>query len=105
MAQGLWMLARQQGAAAAAGIGVVFHHLIHPLDRQQLQPGSGMARLAATLGPLPLRRSGGLKPGPSLEGGFEELRKLRPIRSRSSESSVARAVRWFRRYSFSCLSV
>ncbi|MEB3349499.1 MAG: hypothetical protein VKO00_05715 [Cyanobacteriota bacterium] len=30
--------APQQGAAAAAGIGVVLHHLIHPLNRQQLRP-------------------------------------------------------------------
>ena len=44
------------------------------------------------LRPLPLRRSGGLNPGPSLEGDFEELRELRPIRSRSWASSVARAV-------------
>jgi hypothetical protein len=28
---------------------VVLHHLIHPLDRQQLRPGSWMARLSATL--------------------------------------------------------
>ena len=27
--------------------------------------------------PLPLRRAGGLNPGPSLEGGLEELRELR----------------------------
>ena len=49
MAQGVWILSIQQRAAAAAGIGVVLHHLIHPLDRQRLRPGSGMARLAAAL--------------------------------------------------------
>ena len=37
MAQGSGVLALQQGAATATGIGVVFHHLIHPLDRQQLR--------------------------------------------------------------------
>jgi hypothetical protein len=55
-----------------------------------------MARLAASLRPLPLRRSGGLKPGPSLEGDLEELRELRPIRCRSLSNSVARAVSWTR---------
>jgi hypothetical protein len=34
MAQWVWILSIQQRAAAAAGIGVVLHHLIHPLDRQ-----------------------------------------------------------------------
>ena len=37
MAQGSGVLALQQGAATATGIGVVLHHLIHPLDRQQLR--------------------------------------------------------------------
>lgn len=35
MAQGSWVFSPQQGATAAAGIAVVFHHFIHPLDRQQ----------------------------------------------------------------------
>ena len=49
MAQGLWIISQQQLAATAASIRVVLHHLIHPLDRQQLRPGSWMARLSATL--------------------------------------------------------
>jgi hypothetical protein len=47
MAQWVWIFSSQQRAAAAAGIGVVLYHLIHPLDRQRLRPGSWMARLAA----------------------------------------------------------
>ena len=46
----------------AAGIGVVLHHLIHPLDRQQPRSRAGMARLTAALAATalaPLRR---LKP-------------------------------------------
>jgi len=39
MAQRIWILTLQQSAAAAAGIRVVFDHLIHSLDRQQLRPG------------------------------------------------------------------
>ncbi len=49
MAQGLWIISQQQLAATAASIRVVLHHLIHPLDRQQLRPGSWRARLSATL--------------------------------------------------------
>lgn len=49
MAHRLWIISLEQNASASAGIGVVFHHLIHPLDRQQLRPRSGMARLAAAL--------------------------------------------------------
>ena len=47
MAQRIRILAVQQGAAAAAGVQVVVHHLIHPLDRQQLRARAGMAWLAA----------------------------------------------------------
>jgi hypothetical protein len=43
------VLVEQQGVGAAAGVRVVRHHLIHPLDRQQLDPGFWMARLAALL--------------------------------------------------------
>jgi hypothetical protein len=49
VAQWGWILSIQQRAAAATGLGVVLHHLIHSLDRQRLRPGSGMARLAASL--------------------------------------------------------
>jgi hypothetical protein len=38
LAHGGWVLSLQQGAAVSAGIGVVLHHLIHPLNRQQLRP-------------------------------------------------------------------
>ena len=40
---------------------------------------------------------------PSLEGGLEEWRGRRPIRSRRLASSVAKAVSWVRSCSFSCL--
>jgi hypothetical protein len=92
MAQRIWILSRQQRAATAAGIRVVFHHLINPLKRQQLWPRPGMARLATALAATALaslrrlvarRASAQRYPGRSLEGGLEELRELRPIRSRS----------------------
>jgi hypothetical protein len=47
MPQRLWILTLQQGAAAAAGIGVVIHHRIHALDWQQLRTSAGMTLLAA----------------------------------------------------------
>ena len=37
MAQEIRILSLQQRAATPAGIGVVFHHFIHPLDRPQLR--------------------------------------------------------------------
>lgn len=49
MPQWLWILSLQQLATTAASIRVVLHHLIHPLDRQQLRPGSWRARLSATI--------------------------------------------------------
>ena len=49
MAHWVWILSIQQHPAAATGIGVVLHHLIHSLDRQQLRPESWMARLAAAV--------------------------------------------------------
>ena len=58
---------------------MVLHHLIHPLDRQQLRATAGVARLATTLAATalaPLRRLGVRRtyaqrwPGPSLEGGY-----------------------------------
>ena len=42
-------------------------------------PAPGWLGWPPRLRPLPLRRCGGLNPGPSLEGGFEELGELRPI--------------------------
>jgi hypothetical protein len=84
---------RQQRGAVLAGFGVVFHHRIHSLNRQQLRPRSGMALLAAAFAATALAPfSSGLNPWPSLEGGLEELRELRPIRSRRLASSVAKAV-------------
>ena len=62
MPQRLWIIALQQGAAAAAGLRVVLHHLIHPLDRQQLRPRSWMARLSATLAATTFASLGWLKP-------------------------------------------
>ncbi len=49
MADGIRIISPQQRAAAAAGIRVVLHHRIHPLDRQQLRATAGVARLATTL--------------------------------------------------------
>ena len=46
MTQRIWILSLKQRAAVLAGFGVVFHHRIHPLNRQQLRPRSVMARLA-----------------------------------------------------------
>ena len=69
MAQRLWINTVQQLTATAAGLGVVLHHLIHPLDRQQFRTGSWMARLAAPLAVTalaPLRR---LKPR-AIAGGW-----------------------------------
>ncbi len=54
-------------------------------------PDPGYPGWLPRLRPLLLRRSGGLKPGPSLDGSLEELRQRRTIRSHSSESSGARA--------------
>lgn len=62
MAQGLGILTLQQLAATAACLWVVLHHLIQPLDRQQLRPGSGMARLATALVTTALAPLWGLEP-------------------------------------------
>jgi hypothetical protein len=111
MPQGGWILSIQQRVAAAASLGVVLHHLIHPLDRQQLRPRSGKARLATAFAATALashrrlvarRASAQQYPGPSLEGGLEELRELRPIRFRSWASSLAWSVSWLRSCSTSC---
>ncbi len=61
MAQRIWILTLQQSAAAAAGIRVVVHHLIHPLDRQQLRARAGMAWLAAAFAATALATLRGLK--------------------------------------------
>ena len=55
----------------AAGIGVLLHHLIHMLDRQQLRPRSWMARLAAVLAATALAPLWWLKPKP-VTGGLLE---------------------------------
>ena len=70
MAQRIRILALKQGAAAAAGIGVMVHHLIHPLDRQQLRPRSRMTRLTAALAATALAPCRRLKPGPIAGGRF-----------------------------------
>ena len=70
MAQRIWVFSPQQGAAAAAGIGVVVHHLIHPLDRQQLRPSAGMARLTAALAATALAPCRRLKARPVTGGRF-----------------------------------
>ena len=70
MPQGLWILTLQQRAAAAAGIRVTLHHLTPPLDRQQLRPGSGMTRLAATLAATAMASLRWLQPRPIAGGWF-----------------------------------
>jgi hypothetical protein len=70
MAQGLWIISPQQLAATAASIRVVLHHLIHPLDRQQLRPGSWMARLSATLAATTFTPLWRLKPRTIAGGRF-----------------------------------
>jgi hypothetical protein len=68
MPQWLWIISLEQGAAAMARLRVMLDDLVNPLDRQQLRPGSWMARLAATaFTPL-----WWLNPRPSLEGVLEE---------------------------------
>ena len=70
MAQGFWINTVQQLTATAAGIGVVIHHLIHPLDRQQFRPTAGMARLTAALAATALAPLWRLKPKPITGGRF-----------------------------------
>jgi len=70
MTQGLWILSIQQGAATAARLGVVVHHLIHPLDRQRLRPGSRVAWLAATLAATALAPLQRLETRPIAGGRF-----------------------------------
>ncbi len=70
MTHRLWIISLEQSAAAAAGIGVVFHHLIHPLDRQQFRPTAGMARLTAALAATALAPLWRLKPKPVTGGWF-----------------------------------
>ena len=65
MAQRMGILALKQGAAAAAGIRVVFDHLIHPFNRQQLRPCVGMTRLTAALAATALAALWWLKPRPA----------------------------------------
>ena len=69
MKQWIWINTVKQLISAAAGIRVVIHHLIHPLNRQQFRPTAGMSCWPQAGRPVPLRRSGGLNSSPSLEGG------------------------------------
>ena len=68
MGQRIQIFAVQQGATAAASIGMVFHHFIYPLDRQQLLPGSLIATLAAAFAVTVFSLYRRLKPGP-IAGG------------------------------------
>ena len=62
MAQRRWILSLQQGAAAAAGVRVVLHHILNSLNRQQLWAGSWMARLATPLAATAFTPLGRLEP-------------------------------------------
>jgi hypothetical protein len=46
---GLWIVSLQQGAAAAAGLGVVIQHVVAALYWQQLRTDTGVPLLAAAL--------------------------------------------------------
>jgi hypothetical protein len=71
MAQRLQILSLKQNAATAAGIGVLLHHLIHPLDRQELRTGSWMTRLAAPLAATAFATLGRLETRAIAGGRFE----------------------------------
>ena len=73
MAQRLWILSLQHGAATAASIRLVLHHLIHPLERQQLRPGSWMTRLTAPLAATAFTPLWRLKPRTNAGGRFGEV--------------------------------
>jgi hypothetical protein len=47
MPQWLWIISLEQGAAATARLRVMLDDLVNPLNRQQLRPGSWMARLCS----------------------------------------------------------
>jgi len=70
MAQRIWILSLKQRSATAAGIRVVFHHLINPLKRQQLWPRPGMARLATALASTALASLRRLEPSAVTGGRF-----------------------------------
>jgi len=59
--QRLKVVSLPQGAAAAAGIRVVIHHLADTLDRQQFRLTAGMTLLAAPLGATAFAAFGRLK--------------------------------------------
>ena len=59
-----WVLALQHGVAAAAGVRVVVHNRIHPLNRQQPRPSALMPQLATALAATALALIGWLKARP-----------------------------------------
>lgn len=78
MAQRIWINTSQQLIATVAGIRVVIHHLIHPLNRQQFRPTGEMALLAAPLAATALAPHWRLiPPSPSLEGCHSYAEALR----------------------------
>ena len=70
MTQRIWILTLQQGAAAAAGVKMVFQHLVNALDGQLLRPCSGMARLPTPLAATAFAERGRLKPQAVTGGRF-----------------------------------
>ena len=112
MTQWIWINTVQQLTAVAARIRVVIHHLFHPLDRQQLWSGSGMACLSAPLAATALAPLWRLKAKPATGGRLLLRRSLAARRScgSSGQSALAGwpvlspgAVSWQRSSSFSCL--
>jgi hypothetical protein len=61
---------RRGDPRSIASMDIQLHHLIHPLDRQQLRPSAGMARLAAALAATTLAPLRWLEPSPVTGGWF-----------------------------------
>ena len=68
------------------------YSLICDLSLQLSAAAAGWPGWPPRLRPLPLRRSCGLNSGPTLEGGLDDLRELRPMRTRRLASTIAKKV-------------
>jgi hypothetical protein len=61
---------RRRDPRSIASMDIQLHHVIHPLDRQQLRPSAGMARLAAALAATALAPLRWLEARPVTGGWF-----------------------------------